>query len=239
MKSKFPRNKSHFVASVVASMGVVTSALLMPSAASADILGTYTSDVSTVEQGGTVTFTLSRSYYGFNTTDGDILYFCNEMQAGDTSDDELPGWSIVLMLMDQNNNVITMPNTLVSGTSANDYLFDGPGVGDFIPNEYPYTGQLVFPFTIPSTVPAGNYGAVLGCISPAYRSVTIDPTYWNSPIIPLSVTASNADTAAGELPKTGSSQESTGAATLAVLFVMTLGGLALAYRHKVGTGSSR
>ena len=232
MKSEFHRNKSRFFASVIASLGVVASAFLIPSAASADILGSYTADVSTVQPGGTVTFTLSKTYYGFNTTDGDIVYFCDGQQAGDASDDQQPGYSIVLMLMDQNNNVITAPNTLVSGTSALDYLFDGPGVGNFAPNAYPYTGQLVFPFTIPSSVPAGNYGAVLGCISPAYRSVTADNTEWSSPIIPLTVTGSSADTAAEKLPVTGSSSVITSGALIASVVLVLTGSLALVVRRR-------
>jgi LPXTG-motif cell wall-anchored protein len=232
MKLRNELMKKRLLAGGIASTIAATSLLFLPSAAWADISGSYTSDVSTVAQGGTVTFTLSRSYYGFNTTDGDITYFCDEQQAGDTSDDSQPGYSIVLMLMDQNNNVITTPNTLVSGTSALDYLFDGPGVGNITPNDYPYTGQLAFPFTVPSSVPAGNYGAVLGCISPAYRSVTADNTEWSSPIIPLTVTGSSADTAAEKLPVTGSSSVITSGALIASVVLVLTGSLALVVRRR-------
>jgi hypothetical protein len=232
MKPSNQRKRNRLIAGVVAAAISSTAALLMPSAAWADISGSYTSDVSTVAQGGTVTFTLSKSYYGFNTTDGDILYFCNGYQAGDTSNDTLPGYSIVLMLLDQSNNVITTPNTLVSGTSALDYLFDGPGVGDFAPNEYPYTGQLEFPFTIPSSVPAGDYGALLGCISPANRSVTIDDDYWDSPIIPLTVTAPGTDTSAEELPSTGESAEFQSLTLCAGAAALLAGVIALMVRRR-------
>jgi LPXTG-motif cell wall-anchored protein len=136
------------------------------------------------------------------------------------------------MLMDQNNNVITTPNTLVSGTSALDYLFDGPGVGNITPNDYPYTGQLAFPFTVPSSVPAGNYGAVLGCISPANRSLGIDSSYWNSPMIPLTVTAPGADSSAQELPSTGESAEFPAVTLGASLALLLAGGITLMLRRR-------
>ena len=190
---------------------LAAASVLLPNAASAGTFGSYTLDKTTVEQGGTVTFTLSLSYYGFNTTDGDIMYFCGETQSSDTSDTSGPGWSATLSLVGANNTAITTPNSIVSGTSSADFLFDGPGVGNFSPGDYPVTDPRTFTFTIPSTVPAGDYQVMLGCVSPANLSVQISPNWWTSPFLPLTVTAPETpSTPAPETPSTPSNLPTTG-----------------------------
>ena len=204
----------------------VAGALLTPSAATADIIGSYTADVTTVEAGGTVTFTFTPTYYGSNTTDGDLTYFCGITQNADTSDMSLPTSSVSLVLINENNELTTTPNSIVSGTLADtsgaDWVFDGPGVGQFTPN-YPYTGQLVFEFTIPSSLPAGDYMLALGCVSPGNYSVRFDPDYWNSPVLPLTVTAPGASNSTETLPATGLNDGATGGAVVATIGFVVIG----------------
>jgi hypothetical protein len=220
-KKQNPRRlRSVLGAATIASF--VAAALFTPNAAYADIIGSYTLDKTTVEQGGTVTFTLSLSYYGFNTTDGDIAYFCGETQSSDTSDTSDPGWSATLSLVGA-NGAITTPNSIVSGTSSADFLFDGPGVGNFSPGDYPVTDPRTFTFTIPSTVPAGDYQVMLGCVSPANLAVQISPNWWSSPILPLTVTAPGAPSSPETLPATGLNDGATGVGIVATIGFVVLG----------------
>jgi hypothetical protein len=134
----------------------------------------------------------------------------------------LPAFSISLVLINENNELTTTPNSIVSGTLADtsgaDWVFDGPGVGQFGALDYPYTGPLVFEFTIPSSLPAGDYMLALECVSPGNYSVPNDPSYFNSPVLPLTVTAP------GEtLPATGLNDGATGGAVVATIGFVVIG----------------
>ena len=225
-KKQNPRRlRSVLGAATIASF--VAAALFTPSAATADIIGSYTADVTTVAQGDTVTFTFTMSYYGNDTTNGDITYFCGDTQNADTSDTTLPTSSATLVLLDENNEVFTTPNSVVSGNladpTASDWVFDGPGVGQFNFNENPYTGPLEFEFTIPNSIPAGDYMVVLGCVSPGYFAVKSDGDYFNSPVLPLTVTAPGAPSSPETLPATGLNDGATGLGIVATIGFVVLG----------------
>jgi len=188
--SRHNRNRIGVAAGALA---VLLSFFVPTGSAFAVTPGTYTLDTPTVEQGGTVTFTLiPTSYDVSDPTNNDLSYFCYTQQAGDTSD-LTTGSSVMMVFVDEENLEFEfVPSTRLSGTSylAEDWLFDGPGVGSFNPNQNPYTGPTEFSFDVPETLPVGEYVVGIGCISPALMSVMTDEQQngtWSSPTLTLTV----------------------------------------------------
>ncbi len=234
------------------SLAAITIFLPSVSARAETVKGYWTSNVSTVAQGGTVRFTLHPTVYDPtvwtdptydvrydpthpsydsslalpNPPIRDIRYFCSTQQASDTSN-LADGASLTLLLVDSNSNILTTPNSKISGVSplGFDWIFDGKGVGNFDPTESPYTGDLSFSFKIPNSVPAGDYQVALACISPSNAAIVMNGDYFRSDLLPLSVTAPGSESGTGpgsELARTGGEINITQSSTIAT-FLLSVG----------------
>ena len=170
------------VASLVAGLFVVAATSLTSAPAHALVPGGGTFDNNTVAVGDALTLTLTPTNDPFWGTDT-WAYFCNTPQPGDNSDRTQSGWSVAVVLVDENfGNAVGIPSAITSQTGPAFFTFSGPGLGDITPDASSAPiAPLTLAFTIPSSVTPGNYYATWGCVSPEFKSVSNllgEPSEW-------------------------------------------------------------
>ena len=197
---KSSRARGTVAISIAAAVGLISSP-----AVAATVAGFVDATVSTIAVGETLTVSAHPTMYSAGS--GDLAYWCDSLQSGDTSSPSSSGWSAMLMLQGSQPMPVFIGTNYVSGSSVSDLLFDGPGVGNFAPWDT-ITTALQFDFVIPNDLAIGNYTATLGCLSPAFRAVSIsyDPSDWASNSFPLTVTGSTNETDEENLAPTGPSE---------------------------------
>ena len=170
------------VASLVAGLFVVAATSLTSAPAHALVPGGGTFVNNTVAVGDALTLTLTPTNdpaTGFDTW----TYLCNEQDPGDNSDRTQSGWSVAVILFDENfANPVGIPSAVTGLTGGGNFTFSGPGLGDITPDPFNAPiAPLTLAFTIPSSVTPGDYYATWGCVSPEFKSVNGlggDPTQW-------------------------------------------------------------
>lgn len=198
----------------------------------ADTAGYFTLSATEVKPGDTITGQLYPTMYGAT---GDFSYFCYFNQAGDSSNASTSGWSVGLVLVNMNSNSIpiVLPSAATGvGSAPNTLVFGAAQAGNLTPNNS-YSGPESFTYTIPSTVPDGDYGAFLGCVSPEFKSVAItsDTSEWNAGILQLTVKTPASPTP-DTLPSTGSDENSSLVSAGLAAAIMGLGTSAVAIRRR-------
>lgn len=127
------------VASLVAGLFVVAATSLTSAPAhAAYVAGGGTFDKTTVAAGDALTLTLTPTYdpdSGFDTWTW--THFCETVQAGDNSDRAQSGWSVAVVLVDENfGNAVGIPNAITAQTGPAFFTFSGPGLGNITPGDY-------------------------------------------------------------------------------------------------------
>jgi hypothetical protein len=223
-----PRTLAAAALTAVVSLGISTT----PATGASP--GYVSSQSSSVAPGGTLSVAIHPTMYGAT---GDLAYYCGILQSGDTSNSNSSGWSSVLVLMGSAPQPIFIGATYVSGSSSNDLLFGGSGVGNFAPYDT-LSQPLAVDFTIPTDVTPGNYTATVGCVSPAFRAVAVDSDDFGQNSFALTVTGADAPSAPSDsLPNTGFSPLMTAGVGLSAVLVILVG-VGLTWAKRRGTRHS-
>ena len=197
MKKVNMPSRRRAVASLVAGLFVVAATFFTSAPAHADYdpVGGGSWDTTTVAAGGALTLTLTPSRNadtGFDTW----TYFCEDLQPGDMSDRNQTGFSVSLVLVDENQTATGIPSAITGQSPPVYFTFSGPGLGNFAAApENAAIDPLTLAFTIPSSLPPGNYTAFYGCVSPEFKSVSNligEPTEWIQ-TVPTEITVTAAD----------------------------------------------